>query len=314
MQLPGLMFGSGVALAAPQSTSGNPAPNPTPVALGVLQNIKLTLGADIKSLYGIDQWAVDTAIGKRSIKGSFEFAQISNLLMSQLFFGDATTAADVATTTYPGESHTVPATTPFVATVTNSAKTPLVDYGVTYQNSGISLTRVSSGGAWTATTPYALGALYIDAAGHIQKVTTAGTSGSTLPTFSDIGGTVTDGTAVWTDEGLPAQGQYAIGVAGNYSFAPADASAAVFINYSWTPSPAAGTTLSAGNHPMGYGPIIALNLVFPYEGGGLGFYLPNVRLGKIDIATKLEDYTMYTTDYEGFAGPNGVPFVSYQAF
>ena len=90
MQLPGLMFGSGVALAAPQPSSGNPAPNPTPMGLGVLQNIKLTLGADIKSLYGIDQWAVDTAIGKRSIKGSFEFAQISNLLMSQLFFGDGT--------------------------------------------------------------------------------------------------------------------------------------------------------------------------------------------------------------------------------
>ena len=72
--------------------------------------------------------------------------------------------------------------------------------------------------------------------------------------------------------------------------------------------------MTAATHPMGWGPLIALNLVFPYEGGGLGFYLPNVRLGKIDIATKLEDYTMYTTDYEGFAGPNGTPFVSYQAF
>jgi hypothetical protein len=261
MQLPGLMFGSGVALAAPQPSSGNPAPNPTPLALGVLQNIKLTLGADIKSLYGIDQWAVDTAIGKRSIKGSFEFAQISNLLMSQLFFGDGTTAGTVDTTTFPGEAHTVPASSTYTVTVTNAADVPLVDYGVTYQNTGVPLVNVGTGS-------------------------------------------------------LSAAGQYKVNLTtGVYTFDSADASAAVYINYSWTPSPnTANSTLTAASHPMGYGPIIALNLVFPYEGGGLGFYLPNVRLGKIDIATKLEDYTMYTTDYEGFAGPNGVPFVSYQAF
>ena len=259
MQLPGLMFGSGVALAAPQPSSGNPAPNPTPLALGVLQNIKLTLGADIKSLYGIDQWAVDTAIGKRSIKGSFEFAQISNLLMSQLFFGDGTTAATVDTTTYPGEAGTVPASSTYTIQVSQHSLTPLVDYGVTYQASGISLVNVGSGS-------------------------------------------------------LTAAGQYKVDLTtGTYTFDSADASAAVFINYSWTPA-SGGSTLSVATHPMGWGPLVALNLVFPYEGGGLGFYLPNVRLGKIDIATKLEDYTMYTTDYEGFAGPNGTPFVSYQAF
>jgi hypothetical protein len=256
MQVPGLMFGSGVALAAPQSSGGNPAPNPTPVALGVLQNIKLTLGADIKSLYGIDQWAVDTAIGKRSIKGSFEFAQISNLLMSQLFFGDATSAGSVDTTTYPGESHTIPAT-PYEITVTNDALTPLVDYGVTFADTGIGLKAVATG---------------------------------------------------------PTTGEYAVDLAtGVYTFAAADTTRPVFINYSWTPA-SGGSTLTVATHPMGWGPLISLNLVFPYEGGGLGFYLPNVRLGKIDIATKLEDYAMYTTDYEGFAGPNGVPFISYQAF
>lgn len=256
MQLPGLMFGSGVALAAPQPSSGNPAPNPTPMGLGVLQNIKLTLGADIKSLYGIDQWAVDTAIGKRSIKGSFEFAQISNLLMSQLFFGDASTAGTVDTTTYPGESHTIP-TTPYEVTVTNDVLTPLVDYGVTFAATGIGLKAVASD---------------------------------------------------------PTTGEYAVDLStGIYTFAAADTTLEVFINYSWTPA-SGGSTLTAATHPMGWGPLIALNLVFPYEGGGLGFYLPNVRLGKIDIATKLEDYTMYTTDYEGFAGPNGTPFVSYQAF
>ena len=259
MQLQGLQFGSGVALAAPQPTSGNPAPDPTPLGIGVLQNIKLTLGADIKSLFGINQWAVDTAIGKRTIKGSFEFAQISNLLMSQLFFGDGTTAATVDTTTFPGEAHSVPATSTYTITVTNSALTPLVDYGVTYQTTGQPLVNVGAGS-------------------------------------------------------LTAAGQYKVNLStGVYTFDAADASAAAYINYSWTPA-SGGNTLTVASHAMGWGPLIALNLVFPYEGGGLGFYLPNVRLGKIDVATKLEDYAMYTTDYEGFAGPNGVPFVSYQAW
>ncbi len=259
MQLPGLQFGSGIALAAPQTGSGNPAPDPTPLGIGVLQNIKMTLGADIKSLCGIGQWAVDTAIGKRTIKGSFEFAQISNLLMSQLFFCDGTTPGTVDTTTYPGEAHQVPASSTYTITVTNAALTPLIDYGVTYADTGIALMNI--GGA-----------------------------------------------------SLTAAGQYKVNLStGVYTFDSADASANVLINYSWTPA-SGGTTLSAQSHPMGYGPLLALNLVFPYEGGGIGFYLPNVRLGKLDVATKLEDYTMYTADYEGFAGPNGTPFISYQAY
>ena len=114
---------------------------------------------------------------------------------------------------------------------------------------------------------------------------------------------------------LTAAGQYKVNLStGVYTFDASDAGAYVTINYSWTPAPAAGSTLAVQNHAMGYGPIIALNLVFPYEGGGIGFYLPNVRLGKIEATTKIEDYTMYSTDFEGFAGANGVPFESFQAF
>lgn len=257
MILPGLQFGSGIVLAAPQTSSGNPAPNPTPQGVGVLQNVKMTLGADIKTLFGQSQWAVDSAVGKRSIKGTFEFAQLSNDLMSQLFFGDATTTGAVSTTIYPGEAHTIPAVSgPYTITVTNAADTPLVDYGVTYALTGVPFQKVAS---------------------------------------------------------LTAAGQYTVNLTtGVYTFDSADASALILINYSWTIT--GGSTLTTAQHPMGYGPVVALNIVFEYEGGGIGFYLPNVRLGKIDAATKLDDYTMYTVDYEGFAGAAGVPFISYQAF
>jgi hypothetical protein len=57
--------------------------------------------------------------------------------------------------------------------------------------------------AWQAAHAYALNAEILDPAGHIQKVTTAGTSGTTAPTWNDAGSTTPDGigTLVWTDQG-----------------------------------------------------------------------------------------------------------------
>jgi hypothetical protein len=114
--------------------------------------------------------------------------------------------------------------------------------------------------------------------------------------------------------GITAAGQYFVDASsGTYYFFSTDGLKQVLINYTWATS-TLGSTLTVQSHSMGYGPIIGLNLVLPYEGGGIGFYVPNVRLGKIDGATKLDDYAMYTADFEGFAGANGVPFVSYQAY
>ena len=54
---------------------------------------------------------------------------------------------------------------------------------------------------WQSLTVYALGSTIVDTAGHLQLVTTAGTSGATQPTFSHVGGTTSDGSVVWTDQG-----------------------------------------------------------------------------------------------------------------
>lgn len=259
--LPGLQFGSGILLASPQTTSGNPAPNPTPIGVGVIQNVKLTFGADIKTLFGQNQWPVDSAVGKRTIKGSFEFAQLSNMMLQQLFTGDTANAGVTYTSNDGnGEAHTIPST-PFQVTITPPGSgTYLADYGVTFAATGIPLTKVASG---------------------------------------------------------PTTGQYTVS-AGMYTFAAADTTLSVLINYSYT-STTGGTTVVAANHPMGYGPVLALNVVFPYESAagvpsGYGFLFPNVRLGKIDLSTKLDDYTMMTTDFEAFAGAGGVPFQAYNAY
>lgn len=57
--------------------------------------------------------------------------------------------------------------------------------------------------AWSAGDVYALNATILDTSGHIQNVTTAGTAGSSIPSFNDSGSTTPDGTGtlVWTDQG-----------------------------------------------------------------------------------------------------------------
>lgn len=254
-QLAGLGFGAGFLLASPQSGVGNPAPNPTPLQVGVVQNLKFTISGDVKELFGANQYPVDTAVGKRSIKGSFEFAQITNNIMSQLFFADAVTVGSLPTVVNEAQTAVSSA-----FTVAHGA-TFAVDYGVTYQATGIPLTMILSGS--------------------------------------------------------PTAGEYKVNLTtGVYTLSTADATAAVFVSYSWTDA-SVGSTLTAANHAMGFGPIVALDCVFPYEStppGGMGFLFPNVRLGKIDVTTKLDDYGMFSTDFTAFAGPNGVPFVSYNAF
>ena len=368
MILPGLQFGAGVVLAAPQSSSGNPPANPTPLGLGVLQNVKMTLGADIKTLFGQGQWAVDSAVGKRTIKGTFELAQISNILMSQLFFSDTPTAGVVETTTFPGESQTIPiGATPSI-TVTNHASF-FKDYGVTNALTGLPFKAmpgiaasgtatvgavvttdlvtinateyefmtvpVSGGGTiglpilGTAALNAAALAAAINANDPMVKATNvvgsavvtitaalAGAGGNSIVLTTSGSHIVVTGAGTLSGggTGITAEGQYFVDSStGIYYFFSTDGGVGVLINYAWTVG-TQGDTLTVLAHPMGFGPVVSLNIVFPYEGGGIGFYIPNARLGKIDAATKLDDYAMYTVDYEGFAGPAGVPFVSYQAW
>lgn len=56
-------------------------------------------------------------------------------------------------------------------------------------------------GTWQALHVYGPNGILIDAGGHLQKITTAGTSGATIPTFNDVGGNTIDGTVIWNDRG-----------------------------------------------------------------------------------------------------------------
>lgn len=66
-------------------------------------------------------------------------------------------------------------------------------------------------GPWKPSTSYALNALVLDYNNNVQKVTTPGISGSSVPTWANTG-TTTDGTITWTFQA--AQGSF------NYNAAP----------------------------------------------------------------------------------------------
>lgn len=60
-----------------------------------------------------------------------------------------------------------------------------------------------TGSAWQPSHAFAANAITLDPSGHVQEVTTAGTSAATEPSWNDSGGTTSDGTVIWKDRGLP---------------------------------------------------------------------------------------------------------------
>ena len=74
---------------------------------------------------------------------------------------------------------------------------------VIYQMREQTLAKLPALLVWAPSLAVSLAATLIDPAGHLQRVTTAGTTGPSAPAFNDAGGVTSDGTAVWTDQGFP---------------------------------------------------------------------------------------------------------------
>lgn len=73
--------------------------------------------------------------------------------------------------------------------------------GYSFMGMYIKWTNPTTNGTWQASHAYLLNQTILDPAGHIQKITTAGTSGTSQPAWNDSGSTTTDNTATWTDQG-----------------------------------------------------------------------------------------------------------------
>ena len=136
-------FGTGVFWGTPLTdANGNAIANPTPVQLGVLQDLSLDLSFDTKTLYGQNQFPVAVGRGKGKMSGKSKFAQLNGISINALVFGQTMTNGltsdfyDVAGSVVPG--------TPFAVTpVSPNSGTWAYDLGVRDAN-GVPMTRVAS--------------------------------------------------------------------------------------------------------------------------------------------------------------------------
>ena len=340
-QLQTLGFASGIVWAFP--TGGQMGANITPIDIGTIQNVKLDITADIKTLFGLYQYPVDSAIGKRNIKGTAAFAQFEFTAWNSLLFGSSgSTVPGAAQVTSYREGATVAAVT-FQVSVANHA-TFVQDGGVRYASgtkAGQPLIAITTGvptiGEYTVSSGvYQFAAADVGAAVVItySYANTGGdntvTQAAAIPTtpfqvtVAHSGAFVSDGGVVYAATGdalvkvagpTPTTGEYVV-AAGVYTFAGADVGDEVLITYIYS-----GTsdiqTFTVTNQAMGMGPVVGVQLLLPYEAPSFtqldrGIYLPNVRFGTLSLATKLDDYTEENTSFEAFANPvTGVVLQSY---
>ena len=103
----------------------------------------------------------------------------------------------------------------------------------------------------------------------------------------------------------PALGQYSV-AAGVYTFAAADANAAVLISYTYT-SAASGESVAVVSQLIGPSINFSANLFAadPTTGKQFSVTLYNCVAEKLSMGTKLEDFVLPELDFQCFANPAG---------
>ena len=132
----GYVFGSGDLYLIPFGSAA--APNPSPMKIGVLQDVSIDISSSLKELYGKNQFAVAVRRGKAKIDCKAKFANITAKLLNDAMFGQTIAAAQILTVVDEADtpvSHAV--------TVAGSA-TFLSDLGVVDVTTGQSMIQVPS--------------------------------------------------------------------------------------------------------------------------------------------------------------------------
>lgn len=134
-------------------------------------------------------------------------------------------------------------------------------------------------------------------AGSIPAATTYTVTVANAADFVDDLGVVyaATGLAFVRVASAPAVGQYTV-AAGVYTFAAADASKNVLIDYSYTVA-ASGSTITLTNQLLGTTPSFQLVLPLKYGGKQLFMKFYKAFSSKISMATKQDDYTIPDFDF-----------------
>ena len=105
----------------------------------------------------------------------------------------------------------------------------------------------------------------------------------------------------------PTSGQYSVNEAtGVYTFASADTGNVELINYAYTVT--TGLDMTFVNQLMGYGPIIEVNLVVPYNGQQALLQIYNAVVSKWSFPTKNDDFVIEDFEFSAFANAAGQVF------
>ena len=226
-----------------------------PTQVGVLQDCSINYDATVKELRGQLLFPDDIAIGERKITVTAKHGRLFGAIFSDIVFG--VTASTGAITVASGEAWSVPATSTYTVTVTNSA-TYVLDLGV-YM--------VTPGGSST-----------IAAGIKFTRVTT--------PTVS---------------------GQYSVNQStGVYTFAAADASAAVKINYAYNLT--AGLKSSITNQLQGVTPTFKTTFYTQRSGinnNAMTWTLNACVCSKLTLPSRMADYQIPNLDFSAFADASG---------
>jgi len=98
----------------------------------------------------------------------------------------------------------------------------------------------------------------------------------------------------------PTTGQYSVNSSGVYTFASADASTPVRLNYSYTVA-ASGNKIVITNQMLGTTPLFQAAFTTSYLGKAATFTFPQCTASKLTFSTKLEDFVIPEFDFSVFA-------------
>ena len=129
-------FGAGALYGLSNATT-----TPTPVKFGTLQDVSVEFSADVKELYGANQFPDHIGRGKNKITGKAKLGQIHGAMFNALYFGLSIATGELLSA--QKEAATIPASGAYTVLVANAA-TFSQDLGVVYAATGIPLTQVAS--------------------------------------------------------------------------------------------------------------------------------------------------------------------------
>lgn len=130
------VFGSGVLIGTQLNVA-----NPTPINFGLVQKVSVDTSVSVKELYGQFAFPVAVGSGTRKVTCKASLARFSGQALGRLFYNQTPTPG--STISQFAEIHSVPSSTPFTITVTNSTHF-VADQGVTYAATGLPLIAVAS--------------------------------------------------------------------------------------------------------------------------------------------------------------------------